>query len=283
MGCRCAKAEIAFQNKFVNIEEPLKNDEFNNDEITNNMKKENTFNLQNRINSINTGSHFENLNNINQSNFVESSDFRKASFFKFFDRGNKNSILEEDKNFDYNLFRLINAVRKDPLIMIERIGNFIKNINHDENKNKSFYLVNKKTKINLLKGREAFLSACEYLKELSEKIKNKKFKLNDFEFIEDLKFPFPQENPTLCNTKEYISDNILLINKKGDNKYKIKGFHYDMSTNNAEISLILQIVDDNNSNGKRRNIIFDDKIKYIGISHGRVKDELFCTYLVFAS
>jgi hypothetical protein len=55
---------------------------------------------------------------------------------------------------------------------------------------------------------------------------------------------------------------------------QINGFNYDLSTNNSKIPLILQIVDYDNSNGKRRNIIFDDKIKYIRINNGKVKGEL---------
>ena len=56
---------------------------------------------------------------------------------------------------------------------------------------------------------------------------------------------------------------------------------YDIMNSNVELSVLLQIIDDTNSQFQRRNNIFDKTIKYIGINVGRVNESLFCYYLLF--
>lgn len=296
MGCACIKESIQLDKKIVNIgDTEQESQEDKKDNCPQFPSITATSKMQNRINSINTNSFFDNSYIINNSNLPDSVDFRKSSFVnrRLNDQANLNSdeninksliIAKSDtnKDFDDNMLSLINCVRSNPVFINEKIQEFMKYIKQDKNTNKSFFVVNNSTKINLLKGNEAFLSCCSLLNELSEKIKNKNLKLGQLEIKEDLKFPFPENNPSLCNKKEYISEKINELSKKVQNKYKLKGFHYDMSPIDAETSLIMQIVDDNNSNGKRRSAIFDDKIKYIGISHGKVRDNIFCVYMVFA-
>lgn len=288
MGCVCVKDHIRLDQNIQNIQEEEPEAQAENKENTVQFLSigNASLNFPNRINSINTGSYLENSNIINLSNLVDSVDFRKSSFLKRFnDKNTKslNNLNPDDKDFDSNMLKLINSVRSEPTFLNEKIKEFTKYIKQDKNTNKSFFVVNNSTKINLLKGQEAFLSCCRVLEELSEKVKNKAIKLEKLEEKEDLKFPFPHENPSICNKKEYISEKLTELGKRINNKYKLRGFHYDMSPNNAETSLINQIVDDNNSNGKRRNIIFDDKVRYIGISHGKVRENVYCVYLVFAS
>ena len=304
MGCVCIKDNIPFDKHIENIENieniqeevenqaenqtenQAENQAENQDNTVKFLSIGNASNIPNRIDSINTGLYMENSNIINLSNFADSVDFKKSSFLKRFNDKNSTSLMNlvaEDKNFDTNMLNLINAIRHNPVFLNEKIKEFIKYIKQDKSTNKSFFVVNNSTKINLLKGKEAFLSCCDFLQELSEKVKSKALKLENLELKEELKFPFPEQNPSICNKKEYITEKIAELNKKMQNKLRIKGFHYDMSPNNAETSLIMQIVDDNNSNGKRRNIIFDEKIKYIGISHGKIRENVYCVYMVFAS
>jgi hypothetical protein len=287
MGCVCVKENIQLDQKIVNLqeEEPEAQEESKDNSlqfpsITGASVK------PNRINSFNKGSLVENSKLINIQNLAELFDFGKSSYLSRFNKKSQKNLINlnsEDKYFDENLLKLINSVRNNPVFLNEKIKEFTKCIKHDNNTYKSFFVVNKSTKINLLKGKEAFLSCCEILENLNQKIKNKILKLDNLETKEELKFPFPEENPNICNKKDYISEKINELGKKVQSKFKIKGFHYDMSPNNAETSLIMQIVDDNSCNGKRRNIIFDDKIKYIGISHRTVKENVYCVYLVFAS
>lgn len=291
MGCYCVKykeihLDTIIESKVLQIADLNLSSAVNsnNKMSSKNLNKpndnNNTLNTQNNADNNNTK---DNTNTINQTNFADSVEFRKSSFFDQLEKpkSSKNSFLE-DNDFEKSMLDMINLIRKNPIFLINKIKSFMKNIKED--KNKSYYLLNKNTKINFKKGKEAFLKCCNFLTELSEKLNKNLIKLNELEFKEELKFPFPFDNPDLCNNKEYVSQNINEIQNKINNKKMIiQGFHYDLSTNNAETSLILQVVDDNNSNGKRRNIIFDERIKYVGISHGRVKDNVYCIYLLFAA
>ena len=69
-------------------------------------------------------------------------------------------------------------------------------------------------------------------------------------------------------------------------KYDLKGslinaFHFDIGANNPEISLILQLVDDNSFNGIRRMNLLNAKYKYVGITH-KLTNTLCCSYFFFS-
>ena len=50
---------------------------------------------------------------------------------------------------------------------------------------------------------------------------------------------------------------------------------------NIELSVLLQIIDDTNSQFQRRKNIFMKDGKYIGINIGKVNESLYCYFLVF--
>lgn len=284
MGCQCFKNQQGSNKVIVDISKLESRNVADEEENIKNeiLTKLNLSNLMNRVNSSNTGTYFDNSLNF-PTNVGDSSYYRKTYKSLVESEKNSESVIEQNKFFERELLNEFNKVRANPLEYCEKIMKFSENIRIDKISKRSFYLINKNTKINLLKGKEAFLSCCEFLHGMNEKIKNKNLFLKNLELREELNFPFPYDDPSKCCDKDYISENIIKLNIALNNKLKIKGFHYDLSTDNAEISLILQIVDDNNSGGKRRNIIFDDKIKYVGISHGKFKNNIFCTYMVFAS
>lgn len=286
MGCYCVKLKDIPLDLMIDSKYPeMDNQDFSQISSNNHILSKNSA-APKSINSINSDFNMGNITNtFNQPNINDSMEFKKSSFLKILEREkSQNDSFKEEKDFNKNLFDLINKARKDPTILLEKINTFMENIKVDINNNRSYYLINKKTKINLSKGREAFLGCIDFLNNLANKINNNIVILNQLEFKEGLQIPFPVDNLESCNNKEYITSSILNINKTiTQNKMRIYGFHYDLSTNNPETSLILQVVDDNNSNGKRRNLIFDDKIKYVGINHGKVKDEIYCSYLLFAS
>jgi len=133
----------------------------------------------------------------------------------------------------------MNKFRKNTSLSVDKIKKFMHKIKVDIDNNKSYYLINNKTKINFVKGKEAFIPCCDFLNKLAEKINNKSIILNELESKEELKFPFLVDNPDLCNNKEYITHNILKINKIiNHKKMQINGFHHDLSTNNSETPLI---------------------------------------------
>ena len=76
-----------------------------------------------------------------------------------------------------------------------------------------------------------------------------------------------------------------ILNKKYEqikNEYNILGFHYDICSNNTEISSILQLVDDDIENNlTRRKNILNRNVKYVGISYVNIKENIICYYLLF--
>jgi hypothetical protein len=100
------------------------------------------------------------------------------------------------------------------------------------------------------------------------------------EFREDLVIPLP-ENPKEWKDNKKIAE--LFGNKKKEvaDKYRDCNFILDLEISNPEISLILQIIDDNPFQGKRRENLLNPNNKYIGISCAKVKTK-FCCYIVTA-
>lgn len=93
--------------------------------------------------------------------------------------------------------------------------------------------------------------------------------------------PVPDEAANWAK-KEVIT--VLITNLKNDNtgKYTGYGFHFDLGMSDPVLSLVLQIVDDNNFKGQRRYNILSGTYKYIGISYKKSGKTKFCSYLTFA-
>lgn len=168
----------------------------------------------------------------------------------------------------------INKARADPSAYAEKIRDHIKNI-YSNDQNQHFFYVDLNSKFSLPKGKEAFESCIEILKNLKP--------MNKLAMIDELKVPFPEFNPRQATNRDYITSVLLEKANEIKDKYTLNWFHYDNNIYNAEVSTVLQLVDDNNSNGERRRHLLDDKIKYAGISVGKVKKNIYCIYLVFAS
>ena len=173
------------------------------------------------------------------------------------------------------MVREFNIVRTSPEKYSEKIISFLPCLKYNLNNNKPYFDIPNITKINLIKGKEGFDICIDQFK----RMKN----LEPLELKSELSFPFPHNNTNLCNDKDYITNNFLEMNKKLKDLFYIRGFHYDININNPEYSTLMQIIDDNNSNGQRRFQILDKDIKYVGISSGRIKKNLYCIYVVFAS
>lgn len=237
---------------------------------------------KNKLNASNI--HSNNFNNLfTQSGIFEHSDTRGKTYSKSLMNTTSLNTTKLNFHFSLELLKELNSIRKNPISYSDKIKEFMKYINTDEKTQRKFFLVNKNTKINLLRGEEAFLECLNFIKDFDKEIKNLKKNLCELEIREELKFPFPNEEPEKCIDKEYIKQTLASLKKNLQKDLKIKGFHYDLSTNDAEISAILQIVDDNNSCGKRRSMLLEETVKYVGINIGRLKDNLYCIYLVFAA
>lgn len=240
-----------------------------------------TSNFESQKNNENSQLLKSTQNYLNQTSFHDRSDTRSKytktiiNFVNFHD--------DYSINFPNDILREINIIRTNPILYVDKIRDFMKYINTDKKNNHKYILINRNTKINLSKGEEAFLNCVDFICDFDKKIKEKNNFLNVLELKKELTLPFPTDDPEKCFNTNYIKENLLILKTKLEENFKLKGFHYDLSTNNPEISTILQIVDDNNSGTKRRNMLLDDSIKYIGVNIGKLKDNLFCIYLVFAA
>ena len=215
-----------------------------------------------------------NIKDFSSKNFPNNNFFNKKYVLP-----NQNYSLN---NLTNSLFYYINLIRTDPINFIEIIKKYIEKI---IKKNNMFYIeINKDFYITLNKGKITFEECIESLKN----IKNKKsFKLND-----NLKFNFEEMfNNNIIEKSDdieyYTSMNFLekiLIYKKNEIKklYDIKAFHYDKGSDNTEASAVLQIVDDSQADLFRRKNLLSN-FEYIGISTLKLKDNVYCYYLLFAN
>ena len=168
----------------------------------------------------------------------------------------------------------INDARTNPYDYAEKVRGYIKNIMTDEH-GQEFFCMEFNSKIVLPRGKKAFENCIEYLQDLRP--------LEKLEMVDELKLPFPTKTPEVAAGREYITTSLFQKAQEHKDKYTINWFHYDNNILNAEISVVLQLVDDNNSNGQRRKHLMDDKVKYVGINVGHVRKNIHCIYLVFAS
>ena len=158
------------------------------------------------------------------------------------------------------MLREINKARTNPLSYIDQIEQLKKCI---VTKNNHSFL--------LLKN---FNNCITYLRTLSTKPK-----LSPLVMKEELKVPFPINSPELCVNKDYIRNVIVFKTEENRDKFSIIDFHYDICYDNIELSVILQIIDDTNSNYQRRKNIFNPKARYIGITEGNLWDYMKCYYI----
>ena len=109
--------------------------------------------------------------------------------------------------------------------------------------------------------------------------------LEPIELNNDLKIEFDLDENSKKDLTSFEFMNKILQKKFEDinHKYNIIGFHYDICSDNPEISSILQIVDDTGSNYSRKKNILNSKAKYVGISFIYIKKHIVCYYLLFAN
>ncbi len=176
--------------------------------------------------------------------------------------------------FAKEMVKEINEARTQPWKYAEKIKSHIKHIVKDDIGN-SFYCCEGSSKISLPSGAKAFEECIEYLNNL--------FPCSELILIDELKLPFPNKFPETATSREYITSALLEKATELKDQYKINWFHYDNNINNPVVSTVLQLVDDNNSNGERRRHLMDPFMKHVGINIGHVKNNIHCIYLIFAS
>ena len=171
------------------------------------------------------------------------------------------------------MLKEINLARTDPLSYAKTIEKLKEKIVTVDN---NTYL-NVGISLKLSKGAERFDNCVNYLKALSKKKKLEPLRMN-----EQLKVPFPIQTPLLCIDKDYIKNIILFKIEELQGKIRYIDFHYDICLSNPELSTMMQIIDDTNSNFQRRNNIFNPKARTVGITEGIIRQDMSCYYLMFA-
>lgn len=171
------------------------------------------------------------------------------------------------------MLKEINLARTDPLTYAKKIEKLKEKIVTVDN---NTYL-DVGISLKLSKGAERFDNCINYLKALS-----KQKKLDPLMMNEQLKVPFPIQTPLLCIDKDYIKNIILFKIGELEGKVRFIDFHYDICLSNPELSAMMQIIDDTNSNFQRRNNIFNPKARTVGITEGLIRQNMSCYYLMFA-
>jgi hypothetical protein len=179
-------------------------------------------------------------------------------------------------NFDQEMIDLINNLRTNPKSLIPAIEEVIQHIKPNPSGKGGDFVFEKEghQKSSLLRGEPAFRETIEQL------LKAKP--LPELKFAEDIIVKVPEASAEWTK-REIISQLLSEKKKENENKYIQNGFHFDLGTSDPVISLVLQVVDDNNFKGQRRNNLLSPSFKFIGISHKASGKTKFCTYLTFAA
>lgn len=186
-------------------------------------------------------------------------------------------------DYEYKLLEYINQVRQTPYLFANNILDYISCITKLPNINQSYNLSNtsysssfyfmkeNECKVELKQGKQAFIDTSEELIKLDSTLCQ--LRLN-----QKLSIEIPDDRELWCD-RDYLERE---IQKKFDSlDFEYIGFHFDFGIVNPLISVILQVVDDNNLNFQRRNNILNENFKYLGISIRKINNSA-CTYFTFA-
>ena len=178
------------------------------------------------------------------------------------------NIKIPDDNFSKYLLEQINKIRSDPQSFVGVIEDAKDNIK--KSRSGKYYYNGNKIKVALKDGESAFNETIEFLKSCQP--------MEPLEFSKDL-IPNPPQNVEEIEDRNYLKKNVELMILNG---IKINSYWRDL-INDAEISFLLMIVDDNgDKKGMRRNDILNPKMKYIGISSIEINGH-FINYFVLSS
>ena len=171
-------------------------------------------------------------------------------------------------NYSTEVFKIINQIREKPSQYADFIEDSMENIVETvEGENKKI-VFKKQLKVALNKGEPAFRRAATKLREYDP--------LPPLIFKKELCVPLPTSSSELSN-RNYLKNQIQNMRQTT----RVDGYFKDM-VKAPDISALLMIVDDNGENtGKRRLLLMNNEIKYIGINSGFVGGT-FVAYFAFS-
>ena len=250
-------------------------------------KKDNKFSILQKRNK----SHFLNFSQVKKrsKSYTReiqpiSSNQKKKNYERFIRKlqefRTKNLIEDNliERDFAVELFIQINKLRNNCLSYSKKIDFFSKFVEEIEGeKYLSLEMTEFISNSKLVEGLPAFKEAIKFLELYYKKYSSLKRLIH----VSELKIPFPQDLK-LVEDNNYIKNKAYEIQKKLKDKYEITGYTYDITYKDAELSTIMQIVDDNYGNKNRRNNLLNKDINYIGINHKQLNDEQYAVYILLA-
>ena len=284
--------KVSKKNSNLNVLKKNKskeNSSINNKKGTQELEKYNS-NKNSSNNSDNNSNNFNNSKKFPIDNSINEKELINLQNIIFIDNHNE-KYNDNDKIDNHLQIRHYEINEKYTKLFLEEINSMRKNCSEYSNKIKklinnivkedgNYYILSKQEnfsgKTRLFLGIKAFEDAIKILE------KNENKNLPCFELIEDLRIPFPYDNIEKFKENNYMKKKFNEIENKLKGKYEVFSYHYDVTFKDAEFSIIMQIVDDNNSNKKRQNNLLNKEYKYIGITCGEISNERISVYLVFA-
>jgi len=205
------------------------------------------------------------------------------SLKKFQEKLSSNELIRKD--FRLQMLDEINLIRTNRLSYCNKIKSFMKFIgNYSDEKYLNFFdEYNEFLNFRVLRGVPEFEETINFLKNFEKKLIEKKLKIKKLIHIDDLKIPFPEFDINLAKDSGYIKTNFEILKNKLKGKYEVTHYHYDITYKDAEISTLMQVVDDNYGDKLRQKNILRRSTKYVGINYGKISDNLIVVYLVFAN
>lgn len=184
---------------------------------------------------------------------------------------NDQDSIENYNDYPQRILEIINQIRSNPYSYASKIEDamdFIDVIKSENNPNqKPKIIFNKKVRVILTKGEPIFRETANLLRELDP--------LPPFTFRQDLCINLPTNENDMKNSsflKEQVQRMGTRVNVYFKDLIKV-----------PEISALLMIVDDNGENtGKKRKVLLNKELKYIGINSGFVGNNKFIAYFAFS-
>jgi hypothetical protein len=218
--------------------------------------------------------------NLKHNEFDSKNDeFWLDKYNKFIKRTNFRSLSRPTLSsfeFTRKIVEEINLARLDFKKYSKKIDTYQKLIKTNKLTKRKF-LPNQEGDIYLPKGEKGFEDCSNYLKKRYKEMKFKDEYPKKLTYLNELKFPLLKHEINF--NQMYIETSIKNLRKKYKGIYDIINFFVSFkSLSDPEISTMLQIVDE-----ETREILLKNTTRYIGVSHGKMKDGTYIVYLLLAN
>ena len=177
-----------------------------------------------------------------------------------------------DNYFASLLFGTINSIRSNPAGFIETIEHYKQFVVTLKDGKTTVFLKEGTPKIKLKRGVEEF----DYCIDLLRRMKP----LDELKYSRHLEISIPEIKENWVKS-QVIKEKMEEKKKEILTKFDSFSFHYDLGSEEPETSAVLQLVDDSNFEGFRRENILSEDFNYVGISSKSENGKNVC-YITFS-